>query len=64
MPVLDLLVRFQISGGASNENPHLSLGGDVSTAPLRNIVSNFLHGFFDEVTNTEAVSGEYEYRHM
>ena len=64
MPVLDPLVRFQLSGGDTNENPHLSLGGQISTATNRNIVSNFLHGFFDEVTNTEAVSGEYEYRHF
>lgn len=64
MPVLDPLVRFQLSGGNLNENPNLSLGGQVSTATNRNIQSNFLHNLFDEVQKSEAVSGEYEYRHF
>lgn len=64
MPVQSSLVRFQLSGGEANENPNLSLGSQVSIATNRNIVSNFLHNLFDEVTNTEAVSGEYEYRHF
>lgn len=64
MPVQSLSVRFQLSGGLGNENPHLSLGGQISTATNRNITSNVLHNLFDEVTNAEAVSGEFEYRHM
>lgn len=64
MPVQSSLVRFQLSGGTANENPNLSLGGDISVATNRNIVSNFLHNLFDEVINTEAVTGEYEYRHF
>ena len=64
MPVKDPDVAFVISGGTTNENPNLSLGSDISTATGRNIRDNFLHNLFDEVINTEAVSGEYEYRHF
>ena len=64
MPVQSSLVRFQLSGGVANENPNLSLGSDISVATNRNIVSNFLHNLFDEVTNAESVTGEYEVRHF
>ena len=51
-------VKFQLSGGISNEDPNFSLGGQISVADDRNITTNVLHNFFDEVTNTEAVSVE------
>lgn len=64
MVVKDQDVAFVKSGGSSNTNQNLSLGGDVSViSPGRNFTDNFLHNVFDEVTNDEAVSGEYEYRH-
>src|SRR5687768_6301545 len=64
MPVQSASVRFQFSGGNANEDPDLSLGGQISVATNRNITSNSLHNLFDEINNTEAVSGEHEFRHF
>lgn len=65
MPVKDPDVAFVKSGGSTNTNPNLSLGGDASTITNgRNFVDNFLHNAYDEVAKTESVSGDTEYRHF
>ena len=64
MAVLNLNIKFQYSGGTTNEDPNLSLGGQISTATNRDILSNVLHNLMDEVQKSEAVTGEYEFRHF
>lgn len=59
-------LQFVLSGGSTNTDPDLSLGGIASqlTTPANIFVDNFLHNCFDEVTISEASSGEYEFRHF
>lgn len=51
-------ISFLLSGGSSNANPDLSLGGSPSTRP---VVGN-LNSLFRDVTPEEATSGSVEYR--
>lgn len=56
MPIASTDIKFRLSGGASNANPLLSLGGakssiEVSPAAL-----------FDTVSEAESVAGDFEYR--
>jgi hypothetical protein len=59
MPISTSDIKFYLSGGSSNTNPNLSLGGVISTTE---ITSGQLHNLFDVVGNTESVAGDVEYR--
>jgi hypothetical protein len=48
-----------LSGGISNINPNLSLGGDPSSTPVLN---GLLNNLFDDVTSTDASVGVEDYR--
>ena len=58
MSVLASEIKFYLTGGASNSDPNLSLGGVVSSTQ----VSGSLHGLFDSVKPEEAAAGDIEYR--
>lgn len=60
MPIVvgDLLIR--LSGGASNSDPNLSLGGVMSTTTT--VVDNTTHNLFDVVSGSESLPGDVEYR--
>lgn len=51
-------ISFLLSGGSSNQNPALSLGGSPSSMP----VSGNLNSLFADVESTEATSGLTDYR--
>lgn len=52
-------ISIVLSGGTSNINPNLSLGGDPSSSPIPNGVLNNL---FDNISSTEAFDGTEDYR--
>lgn len=52
-------LKYYYSGGASNSNPSLSIGGVKSNVELS---STALNNLFDNVTGDEATSGHDEYR--
>lgn len=52
-------IHMLLSGGASNSDPALSLGGAVSSVA---ITDNVLHNLWDRVTAAEASAGDTEYR--
>jgi hypothetical protein len=54
----DILLR--LSGGASNSDVNLSIGGAMSTTTV--ITDNTLHNLFDKVTGAESTAGATEYR--
>jgi hypothetical protein len=54
-------INAVLSGGATNTNPNLSLGGDPSGTPITDAVVNNL---FDDVSADEAESGHEDYRCM
>jgi len=51
--------EFYLTGGATNADPNLSLGGDTSSELLSTTALNAL---FDNVTPEEAEAGDVEYR--
>jgi len=51
--------EFYLTGGTTNTNPNLSLGGGTSTETLS---ATALNALFDNVTPDEAVAGDIEYR--
>lgn len=53
----DLLIKY--TGGASNSDPNASLGGAVSS---NGPTDNNLHNLFDEISGTESLAGDTEYR--
>lgn len=55
MPIISTDLKFRLSGGASNSNPLLSLGGSMSSVDVG-------AGILDDVTGTESVAGRVEYR--
>jgi len=59
MAILSTDIDFFLSGGGTNTDPDLSLGGVISTTE---IVDNTLHNLFDKVTGDEALSGKTNYR--
>jgi len=59
MPISAANLRWFYSGGASNSDPTLSIGGAMSSVPLSSTV---LHNLFDRVTGDEAESGITRYR--
>lgn len=52
-------INFHHTGGASNSDPNLSLGGTHSSAQLSGTAMNNL---YDDVSPAEATSGDTEYR--
>jgi|688.fasta_scaffold17139_19 hypothetical protein len=52
-------ITLWLSGGASNINANLSLGGDPSIFP---VTSNVLNNLFDDVSADEALNGDENYR--
>jgi len=52
-------LEFRLTGGSSNSDPDQSLGGVTSS---NEISSTAMNNLFDNVTPTEASSGDVEYR--
>ena len=59
MPIADTDLLIKYTGGSSNSDPNLSLGGVVSS---NGPTDNNLHNLFDEVSGTESLAGDTEYR--
>ncbi len=59
MPVAAGDIQRRLSGGATNTNPALSLGGAKSDT---SIASGTTHNLFDAVSPAEASAGDVEYR--
>lgn len=59
MPLSATDIKFYLSGGTSNTDPNLSLGGVISSTE---IVDNIDNNLFDDVTGDESASGDVEYR--
>lgn len=59
MPIIDTDIKLHLSGGSSNTDVNLSLGGVRSTTE---VVTATTHNLFDKVSSTEATSGTTEYR--
>lgn len=59
MPIVASDIHKRLSGGASNTDPALSIGGIKSST---SIVDASLHNLFDIVSSAEASSGDIEYR--
>jgi hypothetical protein len=59
MPIADTDLLIKYTGGASNSDPNASLGGAVSS---NGPTDNSLHNLFDEVSGTESLAGDTEYR--
>jgi len=58
MPIQTSDIKFYLSGGSSNTNPNLSLGGVISTTEIGTAINSL----FDDVTGDESASGDIEYR--
>ena len=52
-------LQLRLTGGASNNDPNASLGGDMSANQLSATAMNNL---FDDVANADRVAGDVEYR--
>lgn len=59
MAILPSDIKIRLSGGSTNTNPNLSLGGVKSSTEL---VDNSLYNLWDQVTNAECSAGDLEYR--
>lgn len=55
MPIVASDIKYRLSGGASNSDPTLSLGGAKSSNDASTT-------FFDDVQSAEALAGDIEYR--
>ena len=55
MAIVSTDIKYKLSGGASNSDPNLSLGGTKSSADVPS-------GIFDDVSSAEASAGSVEYR--
>jgi len=53
------VLEFRLTGGASNSDPDSSLGGTTSS---NEVSATAMNNLFDNVTPTEASSGDNEYR--
>lgn len=60
MPIAASDILCRLSGGASNTDPNLSLGGVMSTSTV--ITDNTLHNLYDVVSGAESTAGDTEYR--
>jgi hypothetical protein len=56
MPIVASDIKYLYSGGTTNTNPNLSLGGEPS---IYNVSNNLL---FDNVTSRQAITGSVDYR--
>jgi len=54
MPIVSSDIKYRLSGGASNADPLLSIGGAKSSVDASN--------YFDDVSSAEALAGDVEYR--
>lgn len=54
MAIVSTDIQYRLSGGASNSNPAISLGGVKSSTAASN--------YFDDVSSAEASAGDTEYR--
>ncbi len=59
MPILPSDIQYFLSGGASNTNPNLSLGGAISTTQFLNKAQD---NIFADVQGGEAAAGSIKYR--
>lgn len=59
MPISSADIVFYLSGGASNTDPDLSLGGARSTTAITEAAQNNL---FDDISTGESTAGDTEYR--
>jgi hypothetical protein len=59
MPIVEADLATRYSGGASNSNGNLSLGGVKSSNAF---ATNVLNALFDDVSGAEAAAGDVEYR--
>ena len=55
MPIISTDIKYRLSGGVSNTDPALSLGGVKSTTDMPT-------SLLDNVTSAEALAGDTEYR--
>lgn len=62
MPIVASDIKFRLSGGASNTDPALALGGAMSTVAGGIITTDTLNNLWDNVSGTEAGAGDTEYR--
>ena len=53
------IIQYRLTGGASNSNPDLSLGGTSSSTQ---IVTDTPKSIFDDVSDSELTTGDVEYR--
>lgn len=60
MPIATSDLLFRLSGGSSNTDPNLSLGGVMSTSTT--VTDNTTHNLFDVVSGSESLPGDTEYR--
>jgi hypothetical protein len=56
MPIVAGDIKYRLSGGASNSDPLLSLGGVMSTT------TDAPAGIFDDVASADSAAGDIEYR--
>jgi hypothetical protein len=58
MTITSNQIQFFLSGGSSNSNPNLSLGGEISNTPVLGTLNNI----FSDITTEQASSGRTDYR--
>lgn len=56
MPIVSTDIVYRLSGGASNADPMLSLGGIISANAVTTLT------LFDDISSSEAIAGDTEYR--
>jgi len=59
VPIANTDIVYRLSGGASNTDPNLALGGIISSTA---IVDNTLNNLWDNVSGDEGAAGDIEYR--
>ena len=52
-------ISIVLSGGSSNSNPNLSLGGSPSSTPITN---NSINNLFDDISAAQLDAGRIDYR--
>src|SRR5512134_252046 len=62
MPIASTDIKFRISGGASNTDPALALGGAMSTVAGGLITTDVVNNLWDNVSGDESSAGDIEYR--
>lgn len=55
-------IEYRLSGGASNTDPAAALGGAMSTVAGGIITSGSANNLWDDVSSSEAATGDTEYR--